>query len=86
MKQKKQQVYEIGIKNIQFEIKKPKHKYKKPKPKTLYPIFTTYKDNAEKVYNKRPCKKCDKMFRPTGRYSRLCANCISLSKLNRKRR
>ena len=33
---------------------------------------------------KRPCRKCDKMFRKTGRYQKVCLSCTSESHKNRK--
>lgn len=34
---------------------------------------------------RKPCRKCDEMFRPTGKYSSLCPNCYVKAQPNRKR-
>lgn len=35
---------------------------------------------------RRPCKKCDEMFKPFGKSNKTCSKCIELSKLNIKRK
>jgi len=32
---------------------------------------------------KRPCKKCEKYFRPTGKSSRMCEKCLNESMKHR---
>jgi hypothetical protein len=52
----------------------------------FYLIILTMRKPLNKIRGlRRPCKMCNKIFQPTGKFQRCCVKCLNKSQKNRSR-